>query len=92
VVFPSTGGLSTTRFEDGHRVDRFVGPESTLEVAITETSVPLALTLEATGNSPQGRGARGSIPLLLRAQTHDVTLKAGDSLRWTVRLTAAGQP
>ncbi|HXU80567.1 MAG TPA: hypothetical protein VN914_04180 [Polyangia bacterium] len=80
VLFPSTGGTSSTRFENGHRIDRFVGPESALEVSV-EGSVPLEVTLEATGNSSLGRGARGGIPLLLRAQARNVVLKAGESLR-----------
>jgi hypothetical protein len=88
VLFPSTGGRATTRHENGHRVDRFVGNEAALEVTISESSVPLETTLEATGNSMLGRGARGGIPLLLRAQSGPVTLKPGDTLRWTVRVKA----
>jgi hypothetical protein len=88
VLFPSTGGKSDTRFEDGRRIDRFAGPEGTLEVGISEASLPLETTLEATGNSPLGRGARGGIPLLLRAQSGPVALKAGDSIRWTIRVKA----
>ena len=89
VLFPSTGGASSTRFESGHRVDRFAGPESTVEVSISDSSAPLELTTEATGNTALGRGARGGIPLLLRAQARSVSLKAGESLRWTVRIKAA---
>jgi hypothetical protein len=59
-------------------------------VTISEASVPLETTLEATGNSALGKGARGPIPLLLRAQARDVSLKAGESLRWTVRINAVG--
>jgi hypothetical protein len=88
VLFPSTGGVTSTRVEDGHRIDRFAGPESTLEVTISESSVPLETTLEATGNTPLGRGARGGIPLVLRAQARSLSLKAGESLRWTLRIKA----
>jgi hypothetical protein len=92
VLFPSTGGVTSTRFENGRRIDRFIGPESALEVTISEASLPLETTLEATGNSPLGRGARGAIPLLLRAQARDVALKTGEALRWTVRIEAVGGP
>jgi hypothetical protein len=88
VMFPSTGARATTRQENGHRVDRFAGNEAALEVTIGESSVPLETTLEATGNSMLGRGARGGIPLLLRVQSGPVTLKPGDTLRWTVRVKA----
>ena len=88
VLFPSTGTQVATRVEDGRRTDRFTGPEGTLEVTISEASVPLETTLEATGNSPLGRGARGAIPLVLRAQSGQLSLKAGDTLRWTIKLRA----
>jgi hypothetical protein len=88
VVFPSTGGEVATRFEDGRRIDRFVGPESALEVGISDTNLPLAITVQATGNAPAGRGARGHIPLILRAEAGAVALKPGDHLRWTIRLRA----
>jgi len=87
VLFPSTGDRTSTRFENGRRIDRCSGAEATLEVAM-EASVPLDLTLESTGNSTLGRGARGGIPLLLRAHTGSVALKAGESLRWAVRIKA----
>lgn len=90
VLFPSTGGRSATRLENGRRIDRFTGPEGTLEVTISEASLPLETTLEATGNSSLGRGARGGIPLLLRAQSGAVALKPGDAIRWTIRVRALG--
>jgi hypothetical protein len=90
VLFPSTGTSASTRFEDGRRIDRFTGPEGALEVTVSEASVPLETTLEATGNTPLGRGARGAIPLVLRAQAAGLALKAGDALRWTVRMKALG--
>ena len=57
---------------------------------ISEASLPLETTLEATGNSLLGRGARGGIPLVLRAQSGPVALKTGDAIRWTVRVRALG--
>jgi hypothetical protein len=91
VLFPSTAAVSSTRVEGGHRVDRFSGPEGTLEVTISESSVPLETSLEATGNSALGRGARGGIPLVLRAQARSLSLKAGESLRWTLRMRAISE-
>jgi hypothetical protein len=91
VLFPSTGGRVATRFEDGRRIDRFTGPEGTLEVALGETTVPLELSLEATGDGKLGKGARIGIPVVLRAQGGPVTLEEGDSLRWSVRIRALGQ-
>jgi hypothetical protein len=50
------------------------------------------VTVEATGNGPQGRGARGAIPLLLKAQAGSVQLGSGDSLTWTVRVATGDAP
>lgn len=91
-LFPSTGARLTTRHDDGRRTDRFEGPEATLEVAITDTTVPFETTIEATGDTLLGRGARGAIPLVLRARTAPVTLKAGEKLRFTVRVKASPPP
>ncbi len=84
---PSTGGQVTTRLQGGRRIDRFEGPDGVLEVSLDRASVPLAVSLEATGNGPLGRGARGGIPLLVRlATSKEVTLQPGRPLSFTLRL------
>jgi hypothetical protein len=86
IAFPSRNGTLATRFEDRQRVDRFEGPDGALEVSLSEASVPFTTAIEATGNAPQGRGARGPIPLVLRAQTGPVDLQPGDKLSFEIRL------
>jgi hypothetical protein len=90
LVFPSTGGLVTTRFETGKRIDRFRSSEAVLDVAVESATAPLEYSLEATGNSTLGKGARGPIPLLLHLQTGPLTLQAGDSFEWAIRLRMIG--
>jgi hypothetical protein len=55
------------------------------------SSVPLTVSLQATGNSAIGRGTRGAIPLVLEWQASDLVLPAGASLSWTLRLRAPGE-
>jgi hypothetical protein len=83
VFLPSTGDRATTRMEGGRRVDRFTGRDGALEASF-EASFPLAVSLQATGNSPLGRGHRGGIPLLLHGEATGVD--TSKPLTWTARL------
>jgi hypothetical protein len=81
VWVPSTGSRRA-----GDAVDRFESPDGVLEVGV---DVPRAQrTLEATGNSPMGRGARGAIPFLLKLEAADVAITPGRPFTWTARLAA----
>jgi hypothetical protein len=86
VMFPSTGGCVSTRFENGCRTDRFSSPDGSIDVTISNLSFPADEWLQATGNSAAGKGARGAIPLVLQLQATDLVLKSGDSLHWVIRL------
>jgi hypothetical protein len=91
VLVPSTGSRVATRFQSGRRIDRFEAPDGVLEVSLDRSSFPLAVALEATGNGPLGRGARGGIPLLLRlASQKEILLDPAHPLAWTIRLRAPG--
>ncbi len=91
VTLPSTAQSAHTRFEAGRRIDRFESDDGTLEVSLSDASFALEISLEATGNSAFGRGARRPIPLLLHLRAADLTLKPGETLRWTIRLRAIGR-
>jgi len=86
VMFPSTGTDIITRFENESRVDRFDSPDGSVEVAVSGASFPLTESLQATGNSSAGKGAREPIPLILKLESADLALKQGDSLRWIITL------
>jgi hypothetical protein len=86
VMFPSTGSQVSTRFESGHRTDRFNSPDGSVEVTIADFSFPLDESLQATSNSAVGKGTRGPIPLILQLQAINLVLKAGEALHWTIRL------
>ena len=92
MMFTSTGSRVTTSVrEGGRRVDRFESPDGPVEVDVMDSSVPLATSLQATGNSALGRGTRGPIPLVLQWQADNLVLQAGASLTWTLRLRAPGE-
>jgi hypothetical protein len=88
LLFPSTGARVATTVAGGRRTDRFSGPEAILEVSLIDTSVPFDTTLEATTDTPLGKGARLGIPMLLRMQSGPASLKAGDKLTFTLRVRA----
>ena len=85
VVYPSTGSRVDTRIEAGHRTDRFLTPDGAVEVTALSAELPLSASLAATGDQPAGKGARGAIPLILRFDARDLSMKAGQSHTWTLR-------
>jgi hypothetical protein len=88
VIVPSRGDRATMRSENGSRIDRFVSPEASLEVMVKNSDWPLQVELVATGNSPLGKGSRGSIPLYLDLEAHDVVLTPEKPMTWTLVLRA----
>lgn len=93
VMFPSTGGKVTTQTQSGRRTNRFQGRDGVLEVSLDRASIPLNVSLDATGNGPLGRGARGGIPLLLRlANAKPIDLRPNRPLTWTLRLRPLPPP
>lgn len=91
VMFPSTGDAVSTSYAAGRRTDRFDGREGSVAVTLDDSSVPLTARVRATGDSKLGRGARGAIPLVLEYRAEGVSLKAGESLTWTLRVRELGE-
>jgi hypothetical protein len=90
---PSTGPGSITAIENGRRKDTLQGPNSGLEVSVDESSVPLKVTLQATGNSALGKGSRGPVPLILHLESSGLVVAPGKELIWklSLRTLAAGR-
>jgi hypothetical protein len=86
VVIPSTGESMTTPAQGSERVHRFTGPEGTLEVAISTVGLRLVETVQATGDSQRGKGARGHIPLLVTLDARNIPLRPGAPVSWNLRL------
>jgi hypothetical protein len=88
VAIPSTASVTTTRIENGRRVDRFDSTEGALEVTVLQTDWPLSVKLQATGDSALGKGSRGPVPLYLDLQARDVMIEPAKPMKWTLVLTA----
>jgi len=67
---------------------RLTGPEGQLDVAI-DTPWHADAQVRATGDAPDGKGARQPIPLHLVYEAHDVRVAPGQPLTWQMTLTLA---
>jgi len=88
VIIPTTGDHDATRFEDGHRIDRFDSPEGSLEVTVRHSDWPLQTELCATGNSAWGKGSRGYIPFYLNLDARNSIITPEKPMSWTLVLKA----
>jgi hypothetical protein len=78
---PSAGGGSyTLRGEGGD-----------LQVSLGRSSFPLTAWLQATGNSPMGKGSRGAVPLILHLEAKDLAVRPGADLTWSISLQSLAQ-
>jgi hypothetical protein len=92
VAVPSTGSASMTSIENGHRTDTLQGEKYGLKVAVEQSSVPLNISLQATGNSALGKGSRGPVPLILNFDSSALVIAPGKPLNWTLSLQALIAP
>jgi hypothetical protein len=51
---------------------------------------PVARLMQATGDGPLGRGARGPVPLHLIYETQDLAIVPGRPLTWTLTIRTGG--
>lgn len=86
LVVPSTGAELRTTHDGRVRTDTLTGRDGRLAVSVPRADWAYTVTAATTGDSPQGRGARGPIPLLLRFEAADLRLEPGAPREWTVRL------
>jgi hypothetical protein len=76
----------TTEDRKGQRFDRFYSHRGALEVQLSGESFPIKKSVMATGDSALGRGVHGAIPLHLRFEADNVSLKANGSLKYRLTL------
>jgi hypothetical protein len=86
VIFPSTADRASTRSDAGQRIDRFESPRDALEIKVSSATVPFATSMQASGNSAVGKGARGPIPLILQMDVRDVKVTKEKPLEWTLEI------
>lgn len=89
---PSTGTAMVTSVDAGRRTDILKGEEGNLQVSVEQSSFPLEIWLQSTGNSPMGKGSRGAVPLILNLEAQSLTAGPGADLDWrlSLRSLAAG--
>ena len=86
LAIPSTATTSGTSLQQGYRVDTLTGSEGILQISVDQSSFPLNISLQATGDSPLGKGSKGAIPLILHLEALGVVVPAGDGLTWKLTL------
>jgi len=86
VAIPSTGATASTVMNGARRQDTLQGEEGGLEVSVDQSSFPLKIWLQATGDSPAGKGSRGPVPLVLNLEAQGLTVSPGAGLDWTLSL------
>src|SRR5215472_18802918 len=86
VAIPSTGATASTVMIGARRQDTLQGEEGSLEVSVDQSSFPLKIWLQATGDSPVGKGSRGAVPLVLNLEAQGLTVSPGAGLDWTLSL------
>ena len=86
VAVPSTATASFVTEYMGHRADTLSGPEGTLEVSVDQSSFPLKISLQATGDSALGKGSRGAVPLILNLEALGLEVRPGTDLIWKLTL------
>jgi hypothetical protein len=88
VIVPVTGSRSTRSTRNGVVTDTFDGPDGRFIVSLPRIDWPNTRTLRATGDSAEGRGARGAVPLHLEIDARDLTFEPGTLRSWILRLSS----
>jgi hypothetical protein len=80
--------VPTTNTSAAVRSDRVLlaGGSAPLRVTMATTWPPLSSHVQTTGNTPQGRGARGAVPLHLVYEAHDFAIRPDRPLTWQIAL------
>jgi hypothetical protein len=86
VAIPSTGITASTIMNGARRQDTLEGEEGGLEISVDRSSFPLKIWLQATGDSPEGKGSRGPVPLVLNLEAQGLTVSPGAGLDWKLSL------
>jgi hypothetical protein len=88
VIVPSSGDRSTTATQNGVRTDTIDGVDGRLTVSVPRLDWPAIWTVRATGNTADGRGTHGAIPLHLEIDSRDLVLEPGTPRSWILRLSS----
>ena len=88
LVVPSRYSRLETLDISGHRLDRIISDDGTLDVEVKQADWPVQISAFATGDSPIGRSDRGPIPLQLILESKNFSLSPGAPRKWELTLSA----
>jgi hypothetical protein len=86
MAIPSRADQLSTSFSGGARSDRLAAAEGTIEIRVAASTLPIFISTLATGDTKQGRSARGAIPLHLKLQSGNTILDQDHLLRWRIEV------
>ena len=84
MAVPTTYGKVITEIIGNKRIDHFSSDQGSLSVELSESSLPVATSIIATGNGPLGKGVHGALPLHLVLEAKDLTLSSPFKYRLTL--------
>jgi hypothetical protein len=90
VAVPSTATVSVPTAGPGLRSYTLKGEDGDLQVSLEQSSFQLSTWLQATGNSPIGRGSRGAVPLILNLEARELAASPGTDLTWSMSFRCLG--
>jgi hypothetical protein len=88
LAIPSLYTRLETLDAGGHRLDRLISDQGTLDVQVKQSDWPVQISALATGDNPLGRSDRGPIPLHLVLESKDISLSPGAPAKWELTLSA----
>jgi hypothetical protein len=88
LVVPTTAPRLTHPFRESQKWTRLESADGVLELQSPTAQWPLQESIRATGDSLEGRGARGAVPLHLVYESSDLRLTPQRPLRWRIALRA----
>ena len=88
LIVPSTGSRSTTATKNGVRTDTIDGVDGRLTVSVPRIDWPATWTVRATGNTADGQGTRGALPLHIEIDSRELVLEPGTPRSWILRLSS----
>ncbi|HEY6308549.1 MAG TPA: hypothetical protein VI488_19055 [Candidatus Angelobacter sp.] len=89
VAVPSTATIGTLSADREYTL-KWAG--GSLKVSVRQSSFPLNISLQATGNSPMGRGSRGAVPLILNLEARELAAQPGRDLTWSLSFSEFAGP
>jgi hypothetical protein len=87
VGIPTTADAAFRVEVKGTRAERLESREGTLLVHIAQCDWPVESQIQATGDSPLGRGTRAPIPLILLLTSRGFALDPGKPQQWDLEIT-----